>query len=87
VAGLSMLEGCVTERTQFLIAHHMDALAYKSGTLGARVRRFLEASEHFEDLMLLRELDTQGRVRGAVVGTVDEALDYIKELSRQNEEG
>ena len=30
--------------------------------------------------MLLRELDTQGRVPGAIVGTVDEALDYLKEL-------
>ena len=84
-AGLSVLEGFITERTQFLIEHHMDALAYKAGTLGARVRRHLEASEHFEDLMFLRELDTQGRVSGAIVGTVDEALDYLRELSRENE--
>lgn len=84
-AALSMLEGFITERTAFLIERHMDALAYKSGTLGARMRRHLESSEHFEDLMLLRELDTQGRVPGAIVGTVDEALDYLKELSRANE--
>ena len=84
-AGLQMLEGLITERTRFLIEHHMDALAYKAGTLGARMRRILEASEHFEDLMLLRELDTQGRVRGAIVGTVDEALDFLKELARENE--
>lgn len=83
-AALSMLEGLITDRTRFLIEHHMDALAYKDGTLGARMRRHLEASEHFEDLLLLRELDTKGRVRGAVVGTVDEALDYLKELSRSN---
>ena len=84
-AALEVLEGFITERTQFLIEHHMDALAYKAGTLGARVRRHLEASEHFEDLMLLRELDTQGRVSGAIVGTVDEALDYLAELARENE--
>ncbi len=84
-AGLSVLDGLLTERTQFLIEHHMDALAYKAGTLGARMRRLLEASEHFEDLLLLRELDTKGRVQGAIVGTVDEALDYLKELSRANE--
>lgn len=83
-AALSVLDGLITERTRFLIEHHMDALAYKSGTLGARMRRQLEASEHFEDLMLLRELDTAGRVRGAIVGTVDEALDFLKELSRTN---
>ena len=34
--------------------------------------------------MLLRDLDTKGRVPGATVGTVDEALDYLKELDRQN---
>jgi hypothetical protein len=34
--------------------------------------------------MLLRELDTAGRVPGAVVGTLDEALDFLKELERQN---
>src|SRR5205814_8589240 len=43
-AALSVLEGFITERTQFLIEHHMEALAYKAGTLGARMRRFLEAS-------------------------------------------
>ncbi|MSU76946.1 MAG: HD domain-containing protein [Gemmataceae bacterium] len=84
-AALSTLEGLITERMQFLIAHHMDALAYKAGTLGIRMRRQLEASEHFEDLMLLRELDTQGRERGAIVGTVDEALTYLRELERENE--
>ena len=35
--------------------------------------------------MLLREVDTQGRVPGAMVGSVDEALDYLKELARENE--
>ncbi len=84
-SALSTLEGLITERTEFLIAHHMDALAYKAGTLGARMRRHLENSEHFEDLMLLRELDTQGRERGAIVGTVDEALSYLRELERENE--
>jgi hypothetical protein len=84
-AGLSALDGLITERTQFLIEHHMDALAYKAGTLGARMRNHLQASEHFEDLMLLREFDTAGRVPGAMVGTVDEALEYLKQLARENE--
>jgi hypothetical protein len=83
-AGLSALEGLITERTQFLIAHHMDAHAYRAGTLGARLRRVLEASPDFGDLLLLRQLDDAGRVPGAVVGTVDEALDYLKELERTN---
>ena len=34
--------------------------------------------------MLLRDCDDAGRVPGAVVGTVDEALDYLRELEREN---
>ena len=44
----------------------------------------LEASPDFDDLMLLRELDDAGRVPGAVVGTVDEALEFLRELERAN---
>lgn len=83
-AGLSVLEGLITERTRFLIENHMHALAYKNGTLGARLRKHLEASEDFDDLMALRELDSAGRVSGAIVGTVDEALEFIKETERAN---
>jgi hypothetical protein len=83
-AGLSALDGLITERTHFLIEHHMDAHAYRAGTLGARLRRVLESSPDFEDLLLLRQLDDAGRVSGALVGTVDEALDYLKELERTN---
>jgi predicted nucleotidyltransferase len=83
-AALSVLEGLITDRTRYLIEHHMHALEYKSGTLGARLRKHLEADENFEDLMLLRELDTEGRVPGAIVGTVDEALGFIREVERAN---
>ena len=81
VAGLQSLEGTISERTETLIALHMDALAYRNGTLGARARGRLEQSEEFDDLMLLRELDSQGRVPGAIVCELSEALNYIKELA------
>jgi hypothetical protein len=83
-AGLSALEGLITDRTAWLIANHMLALEYKAGTLSPKVRRELEQSPDFEDLMLLRELDTAGRVPGAQVGTVDDALAYLKELELSN---
>jgi hypothetical protein len=83
-AGLAALEGLLTERTRFFIAHHMDAHAYRAGKLPAKLRRELEVSPDFEELLLLRQLDDAGRVPGAVVGTVDEALDYLKELERTN---
>ncbi|HMC67330.1 MAG TPA: tRNA adenylyltransferase, partial [Gemmataceae bacterium] len=57
---------------------------YQAGTLGGKLRRELQASPDFDDLMLLRRLDDEGRVPGAVVGTVDDALDYLKELERSN---
>src|SRR5207248_8788223 len=83
-AGLEALEGLITERTAYFIRHHMDALALKAGTLGAKLKAELRASPDFEDLMLLRELDTAGRVPGALVGTVEEALDFMKELEQTN---
>ena len=86
-AGLDALAGQITERTAWLIAHHMNALEYKTGKLGAVLRRELEASEDFDDLMLLRDLDTQGRVPGVPVCMVDEALDFLRQLERSNEEG
>jgi hypothetical protein len=83
-AGLEALEGLITERTHFLIANHMLAHEYRAGKLGHRMRKQLEASEDFEDLLLLQECDAAGRIPGAVVGSVDEALEYLRELQRMN---
>jgi hypothetical protein len=83
-AGLAALQDVITERTRFFIAHHMDAHDYRAGTLPGSLRRKLEASPDFDDLMLLRRLDDEGRISGAVVGTLDEALDYLKEVEREN---
>jgi hypothetical protein len=83
-AALEALEGLITDRTRFLIEHHMEAHAYCSGKLGHRARRELEASPDFEELLQLRECDVAGRVPGAVVCTVDEALEYLRELERSN---
>jgi hypothetical protein len=84
-AGLEALEGLITERTEFLIAHHMDAHAYRCGKLKGPLRRELETSPDFEELLLLEECDSAGRVPGAMVGTLDEALDYLRTLEQSNE--
>jgi len=83
-AALEALEGLITERTRFLIGNHMHAHDYRTGKLTGRLRRELEASPDFEDLMLLRECDDAGRVSGVMVGTVDEALEYLRELERSS---
>jgi hypothetical protein len=86
-AGLAALEGTITPRTQFLIAHHMDAHAHRDGSLGQRARERLSASEDFDDLMLLEELDRAGRRRGVEVCTVDEALAFIRALDEEHGSG
>jgi hypothetical protein len=84
-AGLQALDGLVTERTAWLIEHHMSAHQAADGTLPAKARRRLEAHPDWEDLLLLGQCDRAGRVPGAVVGTVDDALEYLRELARENE--
>jgi len=84
-AGLQALEGTITPRTETLIEFHMEAHAYRDGTLGARARARLTALEDFEDLMLLNEFDRRGRVRGAVVPELSEVLDYLRKLEAELE--
>ncbi len=81
-AGLEALEGLITERTAWFIAHHMEAQDYLDGTLGARNRRRLEASPDFKELLLLAECDRDGRVAGVAASDLVEALEYLRELSR-----
>lgn len=83
-AGLAALDGLITDRTRFLIEHHMHAHQYRARTLPGRFKKQLEESDDLDDLLLLSKLDESGRVSGAIVGTVDEALDYLKELAREN---
>ena len=47
-AGLEALTGFITDRTGWLIAHHMHAHAIHAGTIGARARRRLNNSENFD---------------------------------------
>jgi hypothetical protein len=84
-AALQALEGSISERTAWLIEHHMEAQAYKDGTLGARARVRLQNSEWFEDLQSLNQLDRRGRMRGAVVCEPEEALAYIRQMDEENQ--
>lgn len=79
-SALEALDGFISERTAWLIEHHMLAHQLTDGTLGARARRRLQASEHFDDLVLLGECDRAGRLPGIVAPELDEALDYLREL-------
>jgi len=86
-AGLEALDGFISERTAWLIEHHMEAHALQAGTLGARARRRLQEHADFETLTLLGECDRGGRVPGMSVSDVDDALEQIREISRFCGEG
>lgn len=81
-AGLEALEDAITERTRWLIEHHMEGQAALDGTLGQRARKRLAESEDFDELLLLAQCDRQGRVAGVAAPELEEALDYIRELAR-----
>ncbi len=81
--GAEAVRGAVTERTLWLIGHHMDLLPARERGLSARLRRELEASEYLEDLKMLRELDDAGRIPGMVVDSLDLVLWYIKGLENE----
>jgi HD domain len=83
-AGVDAVRGAVTERTLWLIEHHMDLLSSREKPLPARLKRALESSEYFDDLKLLRELDVAGRVPGQHVDSLDEVLAYLKGLENES---
>jgi len=82
-AGVEALRGAVSERTLWLIEHHMDLLDAREKPLPARIRRALDASEYLDDLKLLRELDDAGRVPGQPVESLEEVLGYLHELETE----
>lgn len=79
-SGLEALGGFISERTAWLIQHHMEAHRIHNRTIGARRRKRLAAHPWFDDLCLLGECDRGGRVPGMEVETPEEALDYIEQL-------
>jgi len=81
-AGLEALDGLLTERTAWLIEHHMLSHAIAEQTLGRRAQRRLRQSEYYDDLLLLGSCDRAGRQPGVEAPELDEALDYLRDLQR-----
>lgn len=84
-AGLEALDGYITQRTAWFIENHMDAQAYRDGTLGQRARKRLKESEDFDDLILLAKCDRAGREPGVEAPELEEALAFIRELAQEGE--
>lgn len=79
-AGLEAVDGHVTERTAWLIEHHMAVHKIFDGTIGARAHRRLRENESYEELLLLGECDRGGRQIGVMTTDLEDALDYIREI-------
>ena len=82
-AGLEALQESISERTYWLIENHMLAHQLHDGSIGVRARRRLMEHPDIEELELLGECDRGGRVAGAQVCELDEALDYIRDIAQQ----
>lgn len=79
-AGLDALEGFISQRTRWLIEHHMEAHGILDQTIGARAKRRLQQSENYDELLLLSRCDRAGRQAGVEATELDEALDYLRSL-------
>ncbi|HOA51762.1 MAG TPA: HD domain-containing protein [Thermogutta sp.] len=81
-AALEALDGYITERTAWLIAHHMEGLQVLDGSIGQRARRRLESSEDYDLLVLLARCDRAGRQVGVAVPDLEDAIEYLRALDR-----
>lgn len=81
-AALEALDGFITDRTAWLIAHHMEAHQILDGTAGQRTRRRLESSEDYDSLIVLAKCDRAGRCPKGAVPDLDEVIDYLRGLER-----
>ncbi len=79
-AGLQALEGYITERTAWLIRHHMDGHRILDRSIGARAHRRLRENESYEELVLLCECDRLGRNSGIETSELEVAVQYIRDI-------
>ncbi|WP_372365847.1 HD domain-containing protein [Candidatus Uabimicrobium sp. HlEnr_7] len=82
-AGAHAIEGLVSKRVFFLIRYHSEAQLLAKGKLGHKAKVILKQSEYFSDLTELDELNKAGRIPGAEVCSLDEALLFIKNTEQE----
>lgn len=80
-ATLTAVQGIVSDRTFWLIEQLPLQHRVSEGTLGARARRRLADHPDSEELRLLAACDSEGRVPGRIVCTLDEAIGELRELA------
>ncbi|ADV62592.1 hypothetical protein Isop_2012 [Isosphaera pallida ATCC 43644] len=79
-AGLEALRGAISQRSAWLIRHHHTNVTDS-------LRRSCPDPHWIEDLKLLRECDLAGRVPGVAVETLDEVLEFLRQLADDDGDG
>ena len=59
----------------------MEAHKLHDRTIGARARKRLQQNESYDELVLLGECDRAGRVVGVQTSQLEEALEFIRQIS------
>ena len=84
-SALNALGATISPRTAWLIEHHMLAHQIHDHSIGARRHRRLRENENYSDLLLLGECDRAGRQVGVMTTSLDDALDYLREIGQAYE--
>lgn len=82
-ATLMAVQEIVSERSLWLIDNLATQHRASEGTIGVRARRRIDQHPDAEVLRLLAECDSEGRVPGRQVCSLQEAIDYLKQLDDQ----
>lgn len=80
-ATLTAVQGIVSDRTFWLIEQLPLQHRASEGTLGVRARRRLAVHPDGEELRLLAACDSDGRVPGRIVCSLDEAIGTLRVLA------
>ena len=80
-ATLNALHDIVSDRTFWFVENLPTQHRLYDGTIGVRARRRLGAHEDGEELKLLANCDSEGRVPGRQVCSADEAVQFLRELA------
>jgi predicted HD phosphohydrolase len=80
-AGLEALGGFITPRIHWLIENHMFAHQILDGSIGHRAKLRLQEHESYDELMLLGKCDRAGRQQGVQTSRLEDAIEYVRELS------
>lgn len=82
-ATLMAVQEIVSERSLWLIDNLATQHRASEGTIGARARRRIDQHPDADVLRLLAECDSEGRVPGRPVCSLQEAIDHLKQLDDQ----